>query len=111
MMNKYGLSDRVIQYLTRTAKEFQEIDKLVLFGSRAMGNFKPGSDIDLSCSGKDISRETISKLHHQLNEELPIPYFVDVLAYNTISNRALKTHIAQHGVEIYVKDRKERVSH
>lgn len=110
-MNKYGLSERVMQYLTRATQEFQEIDKLVLFGSRAMGNFKPGSDIDLSCSGKHISRQTISKLHHQLNEDLPIPYFVDVLDYNAISNQALKTHIAQHGVEIYVKEQQKQVTH
>jgi predicted nucleotidyltransferase len=103
-VSDFGLSDRILQYLTQAASQFHDIDKLVLYGSRAMGNYKPGSDIDLCCMGSAVTGATIRRLHGLLNEELPIPYFVDVLAFDAISNEALKKHIVQRGIELYAKD-------
>jgi predicted nucleotidyltransferase len=83
-------------------RDFPEIRKVILFGSRAMGNHKQGSDVDLAVqhtSNKDI----ISSLSSRLNQELPIPFKMDVIDYDTIANKNLLDHIKEHGVVIYEK--------
>lgn len=82
-------------------KEFYSIEKVLLFGSRAMGNHKKGSDIDLAVVGKEFTFHDLGKLKTRLNDELPIPYFVDVIHVNTLNNRELLAHINQKGKVIY----------
>lgn len=102
---KNGLLDRDFTYILVAAKKDLNIEELVLFGSRAMGNYKPGSDVDLAVKGENVDRSSIRRLSDCLNEELPLPYFFDVLDYNTIENEALKTHIDRYGVVIYQKNK------
>ena len=52
--NNFGLSERVMTLIVQQLKRFPQIEKAIIFGSRAMGNFKPGSDIDLALMGKSI---------------------------------------------------------
>lgn len=101
---KSGLLDRDFTFILEAAKKDPNIEELVLFGSRAMGNYKPGSDVDLAVKGENVDRSTIRRLSECINEELPLPYFFDVLDYNTIENEALKTHIDRHGIVIYRKN-------
>lgn len=82
-------------------KNFPEIEKAIIFGSRAMGNNKKGSDVDLAISGKNISEKTVLRLRAMLNEDLPLPYFFDVVRYETIANKKLKQHIDEYGVVLY----------
>ena len=96
-----GLLNRDITSLQKAFREFPEIEKVVLFGSRAMGNFKKGSDIDIAISGEGITSRTVSKLSAILNEESPLPYFVEVIDYQILTNPELKQHIDQFGKEIY----------
>ena len=100
-MNKFGLSERVFNLILESFNKFPQIEKVVIFGSRAMGNFKPGSDIDLAIFGDKIEFETTSRLHALLNDDLPIPYFVDVVNFNTIKEEALKEHILNEGIVIF----------
>jgi len=51
----YGLSDKVIESIQKVFKTVPKVDKVILFGSRARGNFRPGSDIDLVIQGKDYT--------------------------------------------------------
>ncbi len=88
---------------------FHEIEKVLLFGSRAMGNYKPGSDIDLAIFGEKINFETVSRLHGKLNEQLPIPYFVDVVNYNAIELEGLKQHILEEGKVIFRRNKYKNV--
>ena len=75
-----------------------------------MGNYKEGSDIDLAISGEKVNTQTVSKLHARLNEELPIPYFIDVLDYKALSNKALIEHIEREGKEFYLRRTKFKPS-
>ena len=103
-MNQFGISEKsynlIIEALTKNAS----IETVVLFGSRAKGNFKRGSDIDLALKGNKTSPILALNVSAHLNEELPIPYFVDVLDYNTIDNEDLKAHIDRIGVVFYKKN-------
>ena len=101
MNNKYGIAQNSYKLILEAFKKFKEIEKVVLFGSRAMGNYKAGSDIDLALYGETVNLNTISKLSSLLNEELPIPYQIDILSHQQIKAKALKDHIENEGHIIY----------
>ncbi|HED38187.1 MAG TPA: nucleotidyltransferase domain-containing protein [Ignavibacteria bacterium] len=111
MNNDFGISDKSYALMVESLQQFPEIEKVYIFGSRAMGNYKKGSDIDLAIVGENIDFETTSRLHGKLNEALPIPYFVDVVDFNTIENQALKKHILTEGKIIYEKGKNHCKSH
>ncbi|MBM7649271.1 putative nucleotidyltransferase [Bacillus ectoiniformans] len=99
----FGLLERDIRYIKQALGSFDEIERAVIFGSRAMGNYKKGSDVDLAIIGTRITPEVLYGLTELLNEEYPLPYFFDILDYHTISNQKLIEHIDQEGKEIYIK--------
>ena len=101
MNNNFGIYNRSYELLLQAIKQFPEIEKSVIFGSRAIGNYKNGSDVDLAIFGKKINFKITSCLHGTLNEELPIPYFFDVIDFNTLNNIDLKKHILEKGVIIF----------
>jgi len=98
---KFGLSKRDEDYLTEALVKFPEIEKAVIFGSRAIGNYKPGSDVDLALYGEKITHTTVLRLRSLLNDDLPLPYFFDVAHYENIKNENLKQHIDEEGKEFF----------
>lgn len=103
MAIKFGLLERDVEYILSAIKLFPEIEKAVIFGSRAMGNFKSGSDIDIACYGKEVNIQITEKLRSKLNEDVPIPYFVDVLHADSLKNADLIAHIESVGITLYSK--------
>lgn len=99
----FGLLDRDIEYIQKAFENFEEIEKAVVFGSRAMGNYKKGSDVDIAIIGENITNKTLFKLDDYLNEVYPLPYFFDIINYQVISNEKLKEHIDNEGKIIYTK--------
>ncbi|WP_291563199.1 MULTISPECIES: nucleotidyltransferase family protein [unclassified Clostridium] len=99
----FGLLDRDIKYILQAMSKLKEIERAVIFGSRAMGNYKKGSDVDMVIMGNNITKDTILQLDEYLNEIYPLPYFFDIINYNEISNKKLKEHIDKVGKEIYVR--------
>jgi len=100
----YGLSDRDLALIVDAAKAFPEISRLILFGSRAKGSYKPGSDVDLAVKGDAVDYDTAVRLGEVLNEETPLPYFFDVLHYEGIREPRLLAHIDRVGVVIYARE-------
>lgn len=66
-----------------------------------MGTFKEGSDIDLATKGKNINQHIMARLNNDLQEESPIPFFFDLVDFNTITSTALRGHIKRVGIIIY----------
>lgn len=97
----YGLLERDLKYIVEAVSKYTEIEEIILFGSRAMENYKKGSDVDIALLGNDVSRNTVRGLSDDLNEEYPLPYFFDIINYNEISNKDLKEHIDSVGKTIY----------
>ena len=97
----YGLLERDINYIISAVEKYPEVKETILFGSRAMGNHKKGSDVDLAIIGKRIDGKTVRRLSDDLNEEYPLPYFFDVVNYSDISNEELKKYINSVGQSIY----------
>ncbi|RME01268.1 MAG: nucleotidyltransferase domain-containing protein [Calditrichaeota bacterium] len=98
------ITDEELQLIIDAARRFPEIEKVILFGSRAMRNSKKASDVDLAVTGKTLQAETALRLRMVLNEELPLAYFFDVVRYETIANAKLKQHIDEHGIVLYSRN-------
>ena len=100
-MNHFGISEKSFNLLLESLAKYPEVEEVTIFGSRAKGNFKKGSDIDLAIKGEKCSARLALTLQSYLNEELPIPYMVDVLDYNSLNHQELKEHIDRVGVKLY----------
>ncbi|MEZ0116887.1 UNVERIFIED_ORG: putative nucleotidyltransferase [Heyndrickxia coagulans] len=99
----YGLLERDMQYILQALKKFNEIECAILFGSRATGNYKNGSDVDIAIRGEKVTDNVIFELNDLLNEVYPIPYFFDILHYEEIHNEKLLDHIDKKGIVLYQK--------
>ncbi|NLK97139.1 nucleotidyltransferase domain-containing protein [Defluviitalea saccharophila] len=97
----FGLKESDLEYIINVLGVFTEIEKAVIFGSRAKGNYKPGSDIDIAIFGDKITFDTLSKLHAMLEDEGPLPYFFDIVDYTHSEHKELKNHIERVGQIIY----------
>jgi predicted nucleotidyltransferase len=71
-----GLSKKMLQKIKKVLNPFLEIEKICIFGSRAKGTFKRGSDIDIALLGEQITPKIVQKIAYQLNEETTMPYFL-----------------------------------
>lgn len=102
----FGLKEFELEYIIDAIKKFHEIEKAVIFGSRAEGNYKPGSDVDIGIYGENITFDTVSALHAMLEEKGPLPYFFDIVDYTHLSHKELKEHIDRVGKVIFEKGKK-----
>ena len=98
----FGLTDNDVQTINNIFRKFDTIDKVVIYGSRAKGNFKPGSDIDLIMEGNNLNLTLLNKVSSMLYD-LPIPYIVDLSIKNTIEKKELLEHIDRVGKVFYQK--------
>ena len=92
-----GIKDKHRLNLQELLSQAEKVEKVVLFGSRAMETFTVQSDIDIALFGDDLTLSDQAELQDKI-ERLDIPQRVDLLRYNTITNRNLKEHIKQYGV-------------
>lgn len=100
---KFGLKENDIKYILKILENFPQIETALIFGSRAKGNYKLGSDIDIAIVGGDIDFDVIANVHYLLEEESPMPYMFDIVNYNKLENIKLKEHIDRVGITIYSK--------
>ena len=98
-MDKFGLPDKTIETINKLFASFKEINEVKIFGSRARGDFKRGSDIDFALFG-EINEKLLRHITSEL-DELPTPYKFDVVNYNDIDNTALRKNIDNDGKIFY----------
>lgn len=94
-MSKFGLKAEVIEQMNNVFSRFKNIEKVLIYGSRAKGNFRYNSDIDLSLLGA-ISYNDLLKIEMQL-DDLLLPYKIDLSVFEKIENEDLKEHIRRVG--------------
>lgn len=97
----FGLKSTHIESICAILQSFSEIEEAVIFGSRALGNYRKGSDVDLVLLGQNVNIETAQKVSFELNENTTMPYRFDVLSFTDISSSDLRDHIRRVGVIIY----------
>lgn len=99
-MNKCGLDNDVLTEIAAVFEQHPAVSRVLLFGSRAKGTHRPGSDIDLAVEGTDLSLWDIVNLLDAL-EELDLMYSFDLLNRQTLTEPALIDHISRVGIPIY----------
>ncbi|MCL2095447.1 MAG: nucleotidyltransferase domain-containing protein [Oscillospiraceae bacterium] len=96
-----GLPENVLESIIKVMRYNEKISKAVVYGSRAKGNYRRYSDIDIALFG-GLDFIEAHRVYEQL-DILPTPYKFDVAAYDCIKNKNLKEHIDRIGVTIYQK--------
>lgn len=99
MQNKFGLPSDVIEEILRILSSYPEVEKAKVFGSRAKGNYKRYSDIDIAIFVSE-NRSIIQNIKEDLGD-LDTIYDFDILDYNRLSNEELKAHIDRVGISIH----------
>ena len=97
---EYGLSDIELKKITNALNSFTSIHEAIIYGSRAKGNFKPSSDIDLTLKGDGIDLKEFTNIVLKL-DDLLLPYKFDVSVYSHITNPELIEHIGRVGQIFY----------
>lgn len=99
---KYGLPETTIQKIRGVFACFSEIDKVVLYGSRAKGTYQAGSDIDLTLFGDALTPDLCDRIANAL-DDLLLPYTIDLSLFDELDHVKLREHILRVGVTIYGK--------
>ncbi len=97
-----GLSESTLDKLYSVFKKHTAIETALVYGSRAKGNYKAGSDIDLTIKGDVIPFLELMKIEDEI-DDLYLPYMVDISHYKNLKNTDLIDHIDRVGVSIYEK--------
>ncbi len=103
MEEKFGLSKKIIEDLRYIFSKYEEIESAKIFGSRARGDFKKQSDIDIALFGDRLDYKINTKIFYEI-EELYLPYKIDLINFNSIGKSdKIRDSILKEGVEIYAK--------
>ncbi|MYE87698.1 nucleotidyltransferase domain-containing protein [Candidatus Poribacteria bacterium] len=96
-----GLPETVLQKIRAVFAHYPQVEEVVLYGSRAKGTYKNGSDIDLTlCGGDDLTLNVLCKIANDL-DDLFLPYTIDLSIFHDISDPEVIGHIQQVGMTIY----------
>src|SRR5437899_5244103 len=89
-----GLTEAQAENIRSVFAAHHKVQEVVLFGSRAKGNYKPGSDIDFALKGEALKLDDLLTLHNRL-DALDLPYTFDLVIYATIANADVLDHIGR----------------
>lgn len=99
-MTNLGINTTDLEHITAVFNNFPSIEKLVVFGSRAKGTYKKGSDIDLAIFGNNFTYKQLIDLHLKL-DDLYLPYRFDLVGINATTSLNLLEYIERVGVTIF----------
>ncbi len=102
-MGKFGLIDSDLVFLSNLFQKYTSIDEVIIFGSRAKGNYKNGSDVDLAIKSQSIGNEELNAMDDALNENSNLPYKFDIVHYEKIQTPELKDHIDRVGKILFLR--------
>ncbi len=102
IMSEFGLTTQTIEKIHYVLSQFPLLDRVVLYGSRAKGSFRNGSDIDLTLIGDQLTHSDLREIENRL-DDLYLPYSFDVSLCHHIENQDLIQHIARFGKEFFIR--------
>lgn len=100
----YGLTNMDMEKLLALFRLNKKIERVILYGSRAKGTFKPFSDVDITFTGENLTRSDLNQLAAYI-DDLLLPYRFDLSLFFTLKNKELVEHIERRGIVIYEKNR------
>lgn len=99
---KYGLKKHTINKINEVFTQFPEVEQAILYGSRAKGNYRSGSDIDLTLKGNNINLRILNQIEGEL-DDLLLPYTFDLSIFKHIADQDMINHIYRVGKIFYQK--------
>ena len=103
MTRHHGLPAATLGKITTVLSRFPEVDRAVLFGSRAKGTHKPGSDIDLALVGEHLDWRTIGRIYDAL-DDLLLPFRFSLVVYGAATDPDVAGHIARVGILLFERE-------
>lgn len=100
MNTSHGLSDRTLLQIQQVLARFPEVERALLFGSRAKRTHRPGSDIDIALSGEGLDWRILGQIYQALDDQL-LPYRFSLVRYDSETDPEVAAHIARVGVLLY----------
>ena len=97
---KFGLTEATIAKINSVFSKYPQVEEAILYGSRAKGDFKKGSDIDLTLKGQGLDLALANKISLEI-DDLLLPYSFDISIFDQINNPDLIDHIKRKGVIFY----------
>lgn len=97
----FGITQNTTTELKAIFDRFNAIEEVVIYGSRAKGNFREGSDIDLTIKG-NIEKNDLMNIIDEIEESF-IPYLIDISIFSQLNSESLKEHINRVGKVFYKK--------
>ena len=102
-MQKFGLDEKTIKDIIEILKKYQEVESAKIFGSRARGDYREASDIDIALFGNKLTFSINTKIFYEI-DDLYLPYKIDLINFNSISPKnTIRDNILKEGVEFYAK--------
>ncbi len=103
----FGLSERIRADIRQVFGHYPAIERVLIFGSRAKGNARPGSDIDLAVIAPEMSDAEFARLWNAI-DDLPLVFKVDLLHWDRLANPRLKDKIPREGCLFYARPTDDR---
>jgi predicted nucleotidyltransferase len=97
---RYGLSEAALTAIQRVLASYPEVEQAILYGSRALGRHRPGSDIDLTLLGAALTERSLARIDADL-DDLLLPWVVDLSCFSSLRHPALLDHIQRVGQVLY----------
>ncbi|MCA9968704.1 MAG: nucleotidyltransferase domain-containing protein [Anaerolineales bacterium] len=100
---KSGLPATAVQKIRAVLSRYPQVEAATLYGSRAKGSHKTGSDIDLTLhGGTDLTLPVVYRILDDL-DDLLLPYTIDLSIFHDIANPDVVAHIRRVGIPFYHK--------
>lgn len=99
---KFGLKPATIDKINSVFIKYPEVEEVIIYGSRAKGNYRNGSDIDITLKGEKLTDQIRSKISWDI-DDLNTPYLFDISIFNKLNSPDLEDHINRIGQVFYKK--------
>lgn len=97
---RFGLNETTISSVTAVFSRYAEVESAVIYGSRAKGNYREGSDIDLTLTGPQLTYRIMTRIEDEI-DDLLLPYLFDLSILSHIENPNVVDHIRRVGKLFY----------
>ncbi|WKV11940.1 nucleotidyltransferase domain-containing protein [Marivirga harenae] len=99
----FGLPNSLIEKITKILQNYPEVEEALIYGSRAKGNYREGSDIDMVLKGEQLTESIKNQIFWEI-DELNSPYTLDLSNYQGITSKELIQHIGRVGKPFFQKE-------
>ena len=100
--SQYGVSQSIWRQILKTCFSFPDVECVILYGSRATGSYRQGSDIDLAIDAPLMTDREFAQLWNAV-DDLPIVFSMDVVHLQKLQNESLLQAIRMYGISLSIK--------